>query len=67
MRWALVFLALLEWTDARTGRADLSWSLPGMYSCRLFACHWKVLVSETPTHVSCGVSSLRYGFSYNGT
>jgi hypothetical protein len=60
MRWALVLLALLEWADARTGRTDLSWSVPGMHSC-LFACHWKVLVGKTPTLASCGVSALGYG------
>jgi hypothetical protein len=60
VRWALVLLALLEWVDARTGRADLSWSVPGMHSY-LFACHWKVLVGETPTLASCGVSAVRYG------
>jgi hypothetical protein len=34
--------------------------VPGMHSC-LFACHWKVLVDETPTLTSCGVSAVRYG------
>jgi hypothetical protein len=29
VRWALLLLALLEWADARTGTADLSWSLLG--------------------------------------
>jgi hypothetical protein len=53
----LVLLALLEWADARTGRAYLSWTVPGMHSC-LFACHWKVLVGETPTLASCGVLGL---------
>jgi hypothetical protein len=57
---ASVLLALLEWADARTGRADLTWSVPGMHSC-LFACHWKVLVGETPALASCGVSVVRYG------
>jgi hypothetical protein len=33
VRWALVLLALLEWADALTGRADLPWSVQGMYSC----------------------------------
>jgi hypothetical protein len=51
---------LLEWADARTGRADLSWSVPGMHSC-LFTRHWKVLVGETPTLASCGVSAVRHG------
>jgi hypothetical protein len=59
VRWALVLLALLEWVDARTGKADLSWSVPGMHLC-LFACHWKViLVGETPTLASCGLA--QYG------
>jgi hypothetical protein len=31
-----------------------------MHSC-LFACHWKVLVGETPTLASSGVSVLGYG------
>jgi hypothetical protein len=57
---ALLLLALLEWADARTGRANLSWSVPGMHSC-FFACHRKVLVGETPTRASCGVSAARYG------
>jgi hypothetical protein len=30
VRWALL-LALLEWADARTGRAELSWLVPGMH------------------------------------
>jgi hypothetical protein len=60
VRWALVLLVVLVWADARTGRADLSWSVSGMYSC-MFACHWKVLVGKTPTLASCGVSAVRYG------
>jgi hypothetical protein len=41
------------------GKADLSWSVPGMHSC-LLACHWmKVLVGETPTLASCGLE--QYG------
>jgi hypothetical protein len=60
VRWALVLLALLEWAETRTGRAYLSWSLLGMHSF-LFACYWKVLVDETPTLASCGVSAVRYG------
>jgi hypothetical protein len=55
VRWALVLLALLERADARTGRADLSWSLPAMHSV-LFACHSKVLGGETPTLASCGLA-----------
>jgi hypothetical protein len=58
--WALVLLALLERADARTGRADLTWYVPGVHLC-LFAYHWKVLVGETPTLASCGVSAARYG------
>jgi hypothetical protein len=61
MRWALVLLALLEWADARTGRADLSRLVPGMHSC-LFACHWKAVNGETPTLASFGVSAIRYGY-----
>jgi hypothetical protein len=41
VRWALLPRALLEWADARTGRADLPWSVPGMHSLS-FACYWKV-------------------------
>jgi hypothetical protein len=59
VRWALLFLALLELADARTGSANLSWSLPGMHSF-WFACHWKVSVGGTPTLVSCGVSAIWY-------
>jgi hypothetical protein len=32
---------IIEWADAQTDRADLSWSLPGMHSF-LLACYWKV-------------------------
>jgi hypothetical protein len=32
MRWALLLFALLEWTDALTGRSDLSWFVSEMYS-----------------------------------
>ena len=48
-------------------RPILRWTLPPsankadeMLSC-LFACRWKVLVGETPTLASCGVSVVRYG------
>jgi hypothetical protein len=53
-------LVLLEWADAQTGRADLSWSLSGMHSF-LFACYWKVFVGETPTLALCRVRAVRDG------
>jgi hypothetical protein len=60
MRWALLLLALLEWVDARTGRAYLSWSIPEMHSFLLFLYYSKVLVCETLTLASCGVTGVRY-------
>jgi hypothetical protein len=60
VRWAMRLLALQKCPDARTSRANLYWQVPEMHSC-LFACYWKVLVGETPTLASCGVSTVRYG------
>jgi hypothetical protein len=60
VRWALLLLALLQWADARTGKTDLSWSMPGMHSC-FFACYRQVLVGETPSLAWFGVSAIRHG------
>jgi hypothetical protein len=60
VRWALLLLALLEWADARTGIAYRSWSVPGIQPF-LFAYYWNVLVGESPTMASCGVSAVRDG------
>jgi hypothetical protein len=61
VRWALLLLALLEWADARTGRGEFSWFVPGMHSFLLFACYWKAFswCNSNTFHV--------VGFAQDGT